>query len=73
MSEDSRLYTEVQEHVLAGSEIYVVQCFNGLVLTSKHLVPAPFRIKGTAKCKEITYSPWLYLCHRSPTQLAAKL
>lgn len=32
MSEDSRLYTEVQEHVLAGSEIYVVQCFNELVL-----------------------------------------
>lgn len=41
--------------------------------TSKHLVSAQFRIKGIAECKEIAYSPWLYLCHRSPTQLAAKL
>lgn len=73
MSEDSRLYTEVQEHVLASSEIQVVQCFMDWYFTSKHLVPVQFRIKGIVECKGITYSPWLYLCHRSPTQPAAKL
>lgn len=41
--------------------------------TSKHLVPVQFKTKDINECKDLTYSPWLYLCHRSTTQFAAKL
>ena len=41
--------------------------------TSEPLVPVQFWIKDINECKDLTSSPWLYLCHRSTTQFAAKL